>query len=102
MMTCFLLLAAAFSSAEAEQETNAGLALDSILPVFAGPVPISPPAVRFDERGSVHLAWLEKSGSVGAVKSVRIGKDNKAVATPVVKRKGEPLLQVYVSIGQSF
>ena len=83
LMTCFLLLAAAFSSAEAEQETNAGLALDSILPVFAGPVPISPPAVRFDERGSVHLAWLEKSGSVGAVKSVRIGKDNKAVATPV-------------------
>ena len=83
LMTCFLLLAAAFSSAEAEQETNAGLALDSILPVFAGPVPISPPAVRFDERGSVHLAWLEKSGSVGAVKSVHIGKDNKAVATPV-------------------
>lgn len=80
---CFLLLAIALSPAEAEPETKAGLTLGSILPVFVGPVPISPPAIRFDERGSVHLAWLEKAGPVGAVKSVRIGKESKAVATPV-------------------
>lgn len=83
LMTCFLLLAVALASAEAEQGVKVGLTLDSILPVFVGPVPISPPAVRFDERGSVHLAWLEKTGPVGAVKSVRVGKESKAVATPV-------------------
>jgi hypothetical protein len=31
----------------------------------------------------VHLAWLEKTGPVGAVKSIRIEKESKAVATPV-------------------
>ncbi|THI88282.1 MAG: exo-alpha-sialidase [Nitrospira sp. CG24A] len=85
LMFSFLLLAIALSpaEAEAEPETKAGLTLGSILPVFVGPVPISPPAVRFDERGSVHLAWLEKSESTGAVKSIRIGNEGKAVATPV-------------------
>ncbi|MEO8339632.1 MAG: sialidase family protein [Nitrospirota bacterium] len=80
---CLLLVAIAFSSAEAEQGVKADLTLNPILPVFVGPVPISPPAVRFDEHATVHLAWLEKTGPVGAVKSVRIGQESKAVAIPV-------------------
>lgn len=83
LMICFLLLVVALTPAKAEREAEAGLTLGSILPVFVGPVPISPPAVRFDERASVHLAWLEKAGSVGAVKSVRIDKESKGVVTPV-------------------
>lgn len=64
LLVCFLLLAVALSPAEAEWEAEAGLTLGSILPVFVGPVPISPPAVRFDGRGSVPLAsvgvsWIE-------------------------------------------
>lgn len=43
LMICILLLAVALSPAEAEPETKAGLTLGSILPVFVGPVPISPP-----------------------------------------------------------
>ena len=65
LMVCFLLLAVALSPAETEWEAEAGLTLSSILPVFVGPVPISPPAVRFDERGSAHLAWFENAGSGG-------------------------------------
>ena len=65
LMVCFLLLAVALSPAEAEWEAEAGLTLGSIVQVFVGPVPISPPAVRFDGRGSVPLAWFEKAGSVG-------------------------------------
>jgi hypothetical protein len=83
LMICVLLLTVTLSPAGAEQEVKLSLTLDPILPVFVGPVPISPPAVRFDKRGSVHLAWLEKTGPVGAVKSVRIGKENKTAATPV-------------------
>lgn len=83
LIICFLLLAVAFSSAEAEQGGKAGLTLDPILPVFVGPVPISPPAVRFDEQGSVHLAWLEKAGAAGTVKTVRIDGESKTAVTPV-------------------
>jgi hypothetical protein len=78
-----LLLAVALSPAEAERESAAGLTLGPVLPVFVGPVPISPPAIRFDEQASVHVAWFEKAGSVGAVKSVRVEKETKSVATPV-------------------
>lgn len=74
LMVCFLLSAVALSPAETERQTEAGLTLGSIQPVFVGPVPISPPAVRFDERASVHLAWFEMAGSVGTVKTVRIGE----------------------------
>lgn len=63
VMIYYMLLAVVLSPAEAEQEAEAGLTLGLILPVFVGPVPISPPAVRFDERASAHLAWFEKAGS---------------------------------------
>ena len=55
--------------------SESGFAHAPTQPVFVGPVPISPPAVRFDASGAVHLAWFEKAGSVGAVQTVRIGEE---------------------------
>lgn len=83
LTVCFLLLAVTLSPAETERKPEAGLTLGSILPVFVGAVPISPPALRFDDRASVHLAWFEMAGSVGTVKTVRIGEGSKAIMTPV-------------------
>jgi hypothetical protein len=68
------VLAAVATSANAATSSDSGLTTSHAQPVFVGPVPISPPAVRFDASGTVHLAWFEKAGSVGAVKTVRIGE----------------------------
>lgn len=65
LMVCFQLVTVALFLPEAEREAEAGLRLGSILPVFVGPVTILPPVVRFGERGSMHLAWFQKVGSVG-------------------------------------
>jgi hypothetical protein len=45
---------------------------------------VSPPAIRFDRTGTLHIAWFEKKGAAGEVKTVRIAPDG-GEGSPVVR-----------------
>jgi hypothetical protein len=44
---------------------------------------LSPPAIQFDEAGTLHLAWFEKNGDVPALKTVRISDRGNVVGETV-------------------
>ncbi len=52
--------------------------------VREGPGPVSPPAIRFDRTGTLHIAWFEKKGAAGDVKTVRVAQDG-GEGSPVVR-----------------
>ncbi|MEW6245538.1 MAG: sialidase family protein [Nitrospirota bacterium] len=51
--------------------------------VREGPGPLSPPAIRFDRTGTLHVAWFEKKGAAGDVKTVRVAPDGGEVSLVV-------------------
>lgn len=44
---------------------------------------LSPPALQFDESGTLHLAWFEKSGDAPTLKTVRISDGGNVVGDTV-------------------
>lgn len=83
LTVCFMSVTVASSPAQSEGKAEASLTLGSILPIFVGPETISPPAVRFDERAVVHVAWSEAKGPIGVVRSVRVEPRTMAVSPAV-------------------
>ena len=51
--------------------------------IVEGTSQVSPPAVQFDEAGTLHLAWFEKSGDLPTLKTVRISDSGKVVGETV-------------------
>ncbi len=47
--------------------------------IVEGTYQLSPPAIRFDEAGALHLAWFEKSGDEPTLKTVRISDSGKVI-----------------------
>jgi BNR repeat protein len=48
-----------------------------------GTYQLSPPALQFDEAGTLHLAWFEKSGDMPTLKTVRISDRGNVVGETV-------------------
>jgi hypothetical protein len=44
---------------------------------------LSLPAIQFDEAGTLHLAWFQKSGDMPTLKTVRISDSGRVVGEPV-------------------
>jgi hypothetical protein len=51
--------------------------------IVEGTYQLSPPALQFDEAGTLHLAWFEKSGDTPALKTVRISDRGNVVGETV-------------------
>lgn len=51
--------------------------------IVEGTFPLSPPAIQFDEAGTLHLAWFEKSGDAPTLKTVRISDGGNVVGDTV-------------------
>lgn len=51
--------------------------------IVEGTSQLSPPALRFDEAGALHLAWVEKSGDTPTLKTVRISDGGNVVGEAV-------------------
>ncbi len=51
--------------------------------VREGPGPVSPPAIRFDRTGLLHVAWFEKHATTGEVDLLRVGPDGQPLLPPV-------------------
>ncbi|MGQ0556553.1 MAG: sialidase family protein [Nitrospiraceae bacterium] len=51
--------------------------------IVEGTAQLSPPALRFDEAGTLHLAWFEKSGDLPTLKTVRISDGGNVVGETV-------------------
>jgi hypothetical protein len=48
-----------------------------------GPGPVSPPAIRFDRTGTLHVAWFEKNATAGDVYLLGVGPDGRPLSPPV-------------------
>lgn len=73
----------------AAPESDPPLVLEPKHTVLETPTQISPPAIQFDRRDTIHLAWLEKKGTDNEVKLVRMSGENQALAPSViVNREG--------------
>jgi hypothetical protein len=72
--------------------SDSAVARESKRTIVEGPHQLSPPAVQFDETGTLHLAWFEKSGEVRALKTVRISGSGNVIgeAIRVNPEDGEP------------
>lgn len=64
-------------------DSGIGLSLGETVKVLEGPTAVSPPAIRFDASGSLHVAWFEKKGMTGEVKTVRLSRGQAAGPNPV-------------------
>lgn len=62
---------------------EAVLSLGASVKILEGPTAISPPALRFDTEGTLHVSWLEKRGQVGEVKAIRMRHGETTPTTPV-------------------
>lgn len=51
--------------------------------IVEGTSQLSPPAIQFDEAGTLHLAWFEKSGDAPTLKTVRISDNGHVVGDTV-------------------
>jgi hypothetical protein len=57
--------------------------LGETITVREGLGPMSPPTIRFDRTGVLHIAWLEKNATAGDVNLLRVGPDGRPLAPPV-------------------
>lgn len=51
--------------------------------VVEGTLQVSPPALQFDQAGSLHVAWFEKRGETRGLYTVTVGEGDQAALTPV-------------------
>lgn len=51
--------------------------------IVEGTYQLSPPALQFNEAGTLHLAWFEKSGGAPTLKAVRISDGGRVVGETV-------------------
>ena len=57
--------------------------------IVEGMQQVSPPALQFDQAGSLHVAWFEKRGEARGLYTVTVGEGGQGMATPVqVNQKG--------------
>lgn len=57
--------------------------------IVEGTLQVSPPALQFDQAGSLHVAWIEKRGEARGLYTVTVGEGEQAMQTPVqVHQKG--------------
>lgn len=68
----------------AETTSDAGLRLGASTVLVQAPTPVSPSALAFDATGALQVAWFEKSGTVGTVKTLRMTEQADAVPSAVV------------------
>jgi thiol-disulfide isomerase/thioredoxin len=76
-------LAAAAAQASAPAGGTRTLAFGPAQTVAQGPFQVSPPAVRFHPAGAIQVAWFEKHQEARALRTVRIGEDDRPIGPAV-------------------
>jgi hypothetical protein len=67
----------------AETQSAPGVMLTPAQVVAAGPFTLSPPALRYDASGTLHVAWQEKPDQQGSVKVRQIAGASRQLGTAV-------------------
>ncbi len=67
----------------AESPSIQGVTLTPAHVAAAGPFALSPPSLRYDASGTLHVAWLEKLDNQGAVKILQLAGDPRRPNLPV-------------------
>ncbi len=67
----------------AESPSIPGVTLAPAQVVAAGPISLSPPSLRYDASGTLYVAWLEKPGDQGVVKTLQLAGDQRRPGVPV-------------------
>lgn len=67
----------------AETASSPGVTLTPAQVVAAGPYSVSPPTLRYDASGTLHVAWLEKPDQQGVVKTREIAGDSRQMSSAV-------------------
>lgn len=81
---CVSLGGGASVAAAADTVSDTGVRLGATVTLLQTPTAVSPPALAFDASGAIQVAWFEKAGLVGTVKTVRITDGAAAMPTAVV------------------
>ncbi|MDR4471629.1 MAG: hypothetical protein MRJ92_02905 [Nitrospira sp.] len=67
----------------AETQSAPGVMLTPAQVVAAGPFTLSPPALRYDASGTLHVAWQEKPDQQGSVKVRQIAGASRQLGSAV-------------------